>query len=71
MVLYTFGGGGVFPSTYSEPPVSSDYVGGVISNSMVLGSTANVGGGLPFNIRNPFLGIYMCVAIEGIYPPRG
>ncbi len=67
----TFGGGGAFPGIYSEPPMSSDHVGGVSSTSMVLGGTSNIGSGLPFNIRNPFLGVYMCVAMEGIYPSRG
>lgn len=30
----------------------------------------NTGGGQPFNNRNPFLGIYHCIALEGIYPSR-
>ncbi len=66
-----FGGGGAFPSIYSEPPVSTDHMGAVASTSMILGSTSNVGGNIPLDIRNPFLGIYMCVAMEGIYPSRG
>ncbi|MFT5780263.1 MAG: microcystin-dependent protein [Crocinitomicaceae bacterium] len=34
------------------------------------GSTANTGGSQPFNSRNPFLGLYVCIAMVGIFPPR-
>lgn len=67
----SFAGGGASSSIYSEPPMSADYVGGVTSVSMMYGQTNSVGGSLPFDTRNPFLGIYMCVAMEGIYPSRG
>lgn len=30
----------------------------------------NTGGNQPFNIRNPFLGIYHCIALTGVYPSR-
>lgn len=30
----------------------------------------NSGGSIPFNNRNPFLGIYVSIALEGIYPSR-
>ncbi|GJM36513.1 MAG: microcystin dependent protein [Saprospiraceae bacterium] len=33
-------------------------------------STTKVGGGQSFNNRNPFLGIYVCIAMEGVYPSR-
>ncbi len=65
-----FGGGGSFSSIYSEPPVSSDFVGGVASVSHISGITANSGGNLPLEIRNPFLGLYVCIAMVGIFPSR-
>ena len=66
----TFGSAGAFPPIYSEPPISTDHVGGITSTSMLSGNTSNTGSTQPFNIRNPFLGVYMCVAMEGIYPSR-
>ena len=34
------------------------------------GTLSEVGGGASFNIRNPFLGMYVCIALEGVYPSR-
>ena len=28
------------------------------------------GGNVPFNNRNPYLGMYYCIAVQGIYPSR-
>lgn len=33
-------------------------------------TSANTGGGSAYNNRNPFTGIYVCIALEGIYPSR-
>ena len=33
-------------------------------------SIANTGGGQPFNIRDPYLGIYHIIALQGIFPSR-
>ncbi len=33
-------------------------------------TVANNGGGQSFNIRNPFLGIYHSIALQGIFPSR-
>ncbi len=65
-----FNAGGAAPSIYSEPPINTDHVGGITSTSMLLGNTSNTGSTQSFNIRNPFLGVYMCVAMEGVYPSR-
>jgi microcystin-dependent protein len=32
--------------------------------------TGNTGGNLPFSIRNPYIGIYTCIALVGLYPSR-
>jgi microcystin-dependent protein len=33
-------------------------------------TSGNTGGGQSFNNRNPFLGINVCIALQGIYPSR-
>lgn len=33
-------------------------------------NTANAGSGQSFNSRNPFLGINVCIALQGIFPSR-
>lgn len=33
-------------------------------------NTGNNSGGSPFNSRNPFLGINVCIALTGVYPSR-
>ncbi len=33
-------------------------------------TTNNNGGSQSFNIRNPFLGMYKCIALVGVYPSR-
>ena len=42
------------------------------SNGAVLGGVnqSTVGGNSPMNIRNPFLGIYVCIALVGVFPSR-
>ncbi len=66
----SFGSGGTFPNIYSEPPASMDYVGGVQSQSAITGTTMAAGGNIRFNIQNPFLGVCICIAMQGLYPSR-
>ncbi len=33
-------------------------------------SIGNTGGNIPIDVRNPFLGIYHCIALDGIFPSR-
>ncbi len=47
---------------YAEDPTSGAVLGGV--------SETSVGGSQPFNIRSPYLGIEVCIALEGVYPSR-
>lgn len=35
-----------------------------------LAAPTNTGSSQSFNIRNPFLGIYVCIATTGVYPSR-
>lgn len=62
------GTGGAFPDLYSDSMGGNDKVGGV--SSTVNGSTSKVGSDIAFNIRNPFLGVFTCIALQGIYPSR-
>ena len=39
-------------------------------NALQAFNTANTGSGQAFNSRNPFLGINVCIALQGIYPSR-
>jgi microcystin-dependent protein len=47
---------------FSEVPAGSAVLKGVTSVS--------AGGGQPFSNRNPYLGIYVCIALQGIFPSR-
>lgn len=33
-------------------------------------TTDNTGGNQAFNIRNPFLGVYVCISLQGLFPSR-
>lgn len=54
-------GGGDVPEIYTTDQAS-----------MSMGNTAitNTGGGQSFNNRNPYLGIYVLIALQGLYPSR-
>ncbi|GGB81613.1 tail Collar domain-containing protein [Flavobacterium suaedae] len=67
---YPFGAGGSTPNIYAEADAGTDRVGGIYSQSIVNGTTKPVGGGEQVDIKQPFLGVYMCIAVEGIYPSR-
>lgn len=47
---------------FNEAPTAGALLAGV--------NQVNAGGNQPVNIRNPYMGIYYCIALEGIYPPR-
>lgn len=48
------------------------YVNAAADTDMHAGTvqTNNTGGGKAFDIRNPYLGIYHCIALTGLYPSR-
>jgi len=58
--------GGTTPNIYQENPTMGDKVGGV----SISGTTTAAGSNIPVEIRNPFLGINVCIAEFGIYPSR-
>lgn len=47
---------------FAEDPTAGQHLGGV--------TQTNVGSNQAFNMRNPFLGINVCIALEGIFPSR-
>jgi len=47
---------------FAEDPTSGAHLGGV--------TQTNAGGGQAFNIRNPYLGVEYCIALEGVFPSR-
>jgi len=47
---------------FSEDATPNAILGGV--------SSSDVGGGQSFGIRSPYLGINMCIALQGIFPSR-
>lgn len=49
-------------NSFSEDVTSGASLGGV--------SVAPTGGNQPFGIRNPYLGIYYSIALQGIFPSR-
>jgi microcystin-dependent protein len=63
-----FGDSGNMPEIYRESPTGTNVVGGV--KSVISGATSIAGGSAPFSIRNPYLGIYTSIALEGIFPSR-
>jgi microcystin-dependent protein len=64
----SFAAAGNTPNIYSEPGGTVNAVGGVTAT--IGGSTGIAGGSQPFSIRNPYLGINYCIAMEGIFPSR-
>ncbi|MFN3303911.1 MAG: phage tail protein [Roseateles sp.] len=39
--------------------------------AMAAGTVSTTGGNQPHNNRQPFLGLQFCIALQGIFPPRG
>ena len=60
------GTGTGMPDIFRESPTAGDKLGGV----EISGTTSLSGGNQSFNIRNPFLGINVCIALQGIFPSR-
>ena len=55
---------------YNVGPANVDMGPSAIVVAAPTTTTANTGNGQAFNIRNPYLGIRHCVALDGQFPPR-
>jgi microcystin-dependent protein len=53
--------------TTSSPIYAPSAAGSV---ALAADTTSAVGGSQPFNIRNPYLGVYYSIALQGIFPSR-
>ncbi|WP_298314143.1 phage tail protein [uncultured Aquimarina sp.] len=60
------GTGTEMPDIFRESPTAADRIAGVT----ISGTTNAAGGSQPFQNRNPFLGINVCIAMQGIFPSR-
>ncbi|QIE58281.1 phage tail protein [Rasiella rasia] len=49
-------------NSFSEDVTPGASLGGV--------TQSNMGSGQAYNIRNPYLGIYVCIALQGVFPSR-
>ena len=52
----------------------SIYAAGAANVPMVAGSVTTTvtatGGNQPFSVQNPYLGMYVCIALVGVFPSR-
>lgn len=62
------GDSGSMPDIYRESPSGTIALGGV--KSVISGVTGPSGSNIPVSIRNPYLTINICIALEGIFPSR-
>jgi len=53
-------------------PRSNIYSSGTADSAMASGTVTltSVGGGSPVSVRDPYLGLRYCIALQGIYPSR-
>jgi microcystin-dependent protein len=67
------------PATHAAPATdralaatqnAGTYTAGPPNTSLVPGSVGLTGNNVPFSVRNPYLGMRWCIALQGIYPSR-
>lgn len=63
---FGLGSGGAMPNIYAEAPTGANHIGGV----SISGSTSPNGGNQGFDITNPYLTVNVCIALQGLFPPR-
>ncbi len=51
-------------------PIYAPATSGTGTVALANDSTTQVGGSQAFQSRNPYLGIYFCIALQGVYPSR-
>jgi microcystin-dependent protein len=67
----SFSSGGSTANVYSEPGGTATPIkGATTTGTTAVGTTGIAGANNPFSLRNPYLGVYMSICLEGIYPSR-
>jgi microcystin-dependent protein len=67
----SFSSGGSTANVYSEPGGTATPIkGATTTGTTAVGTTGIAGSNIPFSLRNPYLGVYMSICLEGIYPSR-
>jgi len=66
----SFASGGSTANIYSEPGGTNTTVKGVTTTGTGTATNGIAGGNQAFGIRNPYLGIYTSICLEGLFPSR-
>ncbi|MDP5199886.1 phage tail protein [Flavobacterium sp. DG2-3] len=69
----SFASGTATANIYSEPGgTGTATIKGItaVAGATLGGNTGITGSGLPFPSRNPYLGVNMCIALNGLFPSR-
>lgn len=64
-----FATSGDTPTFYSEP-VSTQGIGIAGISTSINGASSGTGNGFPFELRNPYVAMYHCILLYGIFPSR-
>lgn len=62
--------GAVYANTTSGAVVDHEYIQAAPNVSMKSDAITSTGGGQSINVLNPFLGVNMVIALQGLFPPR-
>jgi microcystin-dependent protein len=60
----------VLANTGHNPAYSAAAPDVSLASMTLTGTSATVGGGLPFSVRSPYLAVSCVIATQGIFPPR-
>ena len=67
----SFSSGTATANIYSEPGgTGTAKIAGLAATATLGGNTAIAGSTIPFSIRDPYLAVNMCIALNGIFPSR-
>ncbi|MET3026472.1 tail fiber protein [Flavobacterium sp. UW10123] len=67
----SFSSGTATANIYSEPGgTGTAKIAGLAASAALGGTTGLTGGTQPFDLRNPYLAVNMCIATSGIFPSR-
>lgn len=61
----------VNPSSSVVPGAAPMYASGPVAGAMAANMAGPVGGNQPHNNMQPYLTLNFCIALQGVFPPRG